>query len=86
MGIISELFENANGKLDEVPILGICLGFQAMCLAQGADVSELNTIKHGQVYEMHLNDAARACGLFFWLSRYVQIYEVPFIACQCLRH
>ncbi|CAI4719690.1 CDA_G0047140.mRNA.1.CDS.1 [Saccharomyces cerevisiae] len=64
MGIISELFENANGKLDEVPILGICLGFQAMCLAQGADISELNTIKHGQVYEMHLNDAARACGLF----------------------
>ena len=51
MGIISELFENADGNLDDVPILGICLGFQAMCLAQGAVVSELNTIKHGQVYD-----------------------------------
>ncbi|CAI4050477.1 4-amino-4-deoxychorismate synthase SKDI_14G3540 [Saccharomyces kudriavzevii IFO 1802] len=64
MGIISELFQNANGDLDAIPILGICLGFQAMCLAQGAVVSELDTIKHGQVYEMHLNDAARTCGLF----------------------
>lgn len=86
MGIISELFENANGKLDEVPILGICLGFQAMCLAQGADVSELNTIKHGQVYEMHLNDAARACGLFsgypdtFKSTRYHSLHG------QCRRH
>ncbi|CAI1729157.1 hypothetical protein SEUBUCD646_0N03470 [Saccharomyces eubayanus] len=64
MGVISELFENANEYLNTIPILGICLGFQAMCLAQGATVSELDTIKHGQVYEMHLNDAARRCGLF----------------------
>ncbi|CAI4036131.1 hypothetical protein SMKI_14G3500 [Saccharomyces mikatae IFO 1815] len=64
MGIISELFENANGILDAVPILGICLGFQAMCLAQGATVCELDTIKHGQVYEMCLKDEARSCGLF----------------------
>ncbi|EJS41912.1 abz1p [Saccharomyces arboricola H-6] len=64
MGIISELFENAHKHLDTIPILGICLGFQAMCLAQGAIVSELDIIKHGQVYEMHLNDAAKRCGLF----------------------
>jgi para-aminobenzoate synthetase len=34
---------------DLVPILGICLGFQSLCLAFGADVERLNDPKHGIV-------------------------------------
>ena len=59
VGIISSLFEDNEFK--DIPILGVCLGFQALCYSQGALVSELNTIKHGQVYEMTVE---RKEGLF----------------------
>ncbi|KAF2031657.1 para-aminobenzoate synthase component 1 [Setomelanomma holmii] len=32
---------------DVLPVLGICLGFQSMCLAFGADVERLSEPKHG---------------------------------------
>lgn len=50
IGVIAALFRDA--RLATVPILGICLGFQAMCHAQGAAVAELAVIKHGQVYDI----------------------------------
>ena len=48
IGIIKQLLEDE--RFFKVPILGICLGFQAMCYLQGASIEELETIKHGQVY------------------------------------
>lgn len=52
VGLVSSLFNS--DELAEVPILGICLGFQAMCYSQGCLIEELNTIKHGQVYPILL--------------------------------
>lgn len=52
VGIVSYLF--SGDELAKIPILGICLGFQAMCYAQGSSVDELKTIKHGQVYSIEL--------------------------------
>lgn len=56
VGIIASLFSD---ELIRVPILGICLGFQAMCLSQGADVKQLDTVKHGQVYSIQLLNETR---------------------------
>lgn len=53
IGIIEDLFKN---KV-QIPVLGICLGFQSMCMYEGCQIEELNTIKHGQVYEMKLDEA-----------------------------
>ncbi|CCD27415.1 4-amino-4-deoxychorismate synthase NDAI_0K02240 [Naumovozyma dairenensis CBS 421] len=47
IGVISSLFCD---ELQDVPILGVCLGFQALCFYHGAKIEELKTIKHGQVY------------------------------------
>ncbi|QLQ81296.1 hypothetical protein HG537_0F00570 [Torulaspora globosa] len=52
VGIVSCLF--SGDELAEVPVLGICLGFQAMCYSQGSAIDELETIKHGQVYPIEL--------------------------------
>lgn len=51
VGIISSLFCN---ELANIPLLGICLGFQALCFSQGASVGPLDTIKHGQVCPIEL--------------------------------
>ncbi|KAH3687811.1 hypothetical protein WICPIJ_001186 [Wickerhamomyces pijperi] len=51
VGLIPYLFD---GSLEvDIPILGICLGFQSLCLSQGCDVSRLDLIKHGQVYPVN---------------------------------
>lgn len=52
IGCIQYLFE----ENVEIPILGICLGHQAMCHVQGGKIEQLKTIKHGQVYEVKLLD------------------------------
>lgn len=56
VGIIKWLFERHRSQSDivAVPILGICLGFQCMCLAFGGEIVVLDDIKHGQVYPIHL--------------------------------
>ncbi|CCH62900.1 hypothetical protein TBLA_0I02420 [Henningerozyma blattae CBS 6284] len=52
MGIINELFSGSD--FQDIPILGVCLGFQALCHSFGADIIQLKTIKHGQVYDINL--------------------------------
>jgi para-aminobenzoate synthetase len=47
VGLMKELWRLENE--DMVPILGICLGFQSLCFAFGADVERLNDPKHGIV-------------------------------------
>jgi para-aminobenzoate synthetase len=47
VGLMKELW---NLKEEEiVPVLGICLGFQSLCLAFGADIERLDEPKHGIV-------------------------------------
>lgn len=55
VGIIPSLFD---GTLSDVsiPILGICLGFQSLCLSQGCKISVLQNIAHGQIYHVTHNE------------------------------
>jgi len=56
VGIIPFLFDGSISSCS-VPILGICLGFQSLCLSQGCKVAKLSSIRHGQVYQVsHSND------------------------------
>lgn len=45
VGLMKELWQLEEEDL--MPILGICLGFQSLCLAFGADIERLNEPKHG---------------------------------------
>ncbi|SCU92133.1 LADA_0F14554g1_1 [Lachancea dasiensis] len=58
VGFLNEMFE---AQL-EVPVLGICLGFQVMCRAAGGSVKQLTEIKHGQVYEVEVCGANEGTG------------------------
>lgn len=45
---------------DLVPVLGICLGFQSLCLAYGADVKRLKGPQHGIVRRInHIGECAQ---------------------------
>ena len=54
--------ENAGISIDvikkyykSIPILGICLGHQAIAVALGGEVNHSNEISHGKVVEIHSN-------------------------------
>ena len=49
VGVIPWLFTQ------DIPLLGICLGFQSLCLSQGCAIEELGDVKHGQVYKVTHN-------------------------------
>lgn len=50
VGLMKELWSLSNENL--LPILGICLGFQSMCLAFGAKIERLREPRHGLVSEV----------------------------------
>jgi para-aminobenzoate synthetase len=45
VGLMKELWRLEEDHI--LPVLGICLGFQSLCLAFGADIERLNDPKHG---------------------------------------
>ncbi|KAF9701994.1 hypothetical protein EKO04_000397 [Ascochyta lentis] len=47
VGLMNELWKLQNEEV--LPVLGICLGFQSLCLAFGADIERLVEPKHGIV-------------------------------------
>jgi para-aminobenzoate synthetase len=47
VGLMKELWNFQDGQI--LPVLGICLGFQSLCLAFGADIERLVEPKHGIV-------------------------------------
>lgn len=86
VGILNELFHDKDTF--KVPILGICLGMQAMCLAQGCDVEQLALIKHGQVYDMVVSKEGYASRLFedcpptFKSTRYHSLHVIKNNKCD----
>lgn len=50
VGLMKELWELQDTDL--LPVLGICLGFQSMALAFGANIRQLNEPRHGIVSEI----------------------------------
>ncbi len=40
----------------DLPILGVCLGYQALCLEFGGEVGRLSTVKHGQISQLQHNN------------------------------
>jgi para-aminobenzoate synthetase len=50
VGLMNELWKTS--EENTIPVLGICLGFQSLCLAFGADISKLNEPRHGLVAEI----------------------------------
>ncbi|KAI5970523.1 ABZ1 [Candida margitis] len=52
VGIISWLLHRIANDEIQIPILGICLGFQSICHEFGNRVGKLDQVKHGQIYDM----------------------------------
>ncbi len=50
-GICEEVIEYFKGKM---PILGVCLGHQAICEVFGAKITYAKTLKHGKTSEIHI--------------------------------
>ncbi len=51
-GILIELIQTLKG---EIPILGVCLGHQAICAALGANVTYAQKLMHGKQSEVELD-------------------------------
>jgi len=65
-GITEELVTACAGQ---VPVLGICLGHQAICEAFGATIGYARTLMHGKASELKVDPA---CPLFAGLPEHIQ--------------
>ena len=62
VGIIPDIY--ALAERDAIPVFGVCLGFQSLCLAFGGRISRLEVVKHGQssVIKHDGRDIFEGCG------------------------
>ncbi|RVD83280.1 uncharacterized protein DFL_007675 [Arthrobotrys flagrans] len=62
VGIIPDIYNLPEEEM--VPVFGVCLGFQSLCLEFGATISRLKVVKHGQssVIRHNGNDLFQNCG------------------------
>jgi anthranilate synthase/aminodeoxychorismate synthase-like glutamine amidotransferase len=51
------------GMLDEIPILGVCLGHQALAAALGGTVSHAKELRHGKASSVYHDSASIYAGL-----------------------
>ncbi|KAF3920385.1 hypothetical protein ABW20_dc0102761 [Dactylellina cionopaga] len=63
VGIIPDIY--ALPEEDAIPVFGVCLGFQSLCLAFGGEISSLKVVKHGQssVIQHSGRDLFEGCGV-----------------------
>ncbi|MGN0401401.1 MAG: anthranilate synthase component II [Acetatifactor sp.] len=66
-GICVEVIKKLGG---EIPILGVCLGHQAICIAFGATVSYARTLMHGK---QSMTELDSGCGVFEGLEESVPV-------------
>ncbi|MDR3085987.1 MAG: aminodeoxychorismate/anthranilate synthase component II [Christensenellaceae bacterium] len=84
-GICEEIIRHFGGKL---PILGVCLGHQAICEVYGATIAHAKTLMHGKTSEISLDGS---CPLFDGLpgsmqgARYHSLAARPETLPDCLR-
>ena len=82
IGIIEQLWTLRDA--DILPVFGICLGFQSMCAAFGAEIKTLNEPRHGIVHHVHtakfdiMEDIANFCATSYH-SLDVNIGTVPMV-------
>lgn len=53
VGCVPQIYSNNKNVI--VPTLGVCLGFQSLCLGNGLNVDRLKLVKHGQVAQITHN-------------------------------
>jgi anthranilate synthase/aminodeoxychorismate synthase-like glutamine amidotransferase len=53
-GMLMQIIEDATGK---IPILGVCLGMQAIALSLGGELYNLNSVKHGVQESISTSDS-----------------------------
>ncbi len=74
-GVCVELVQKLHGKY---PILGVCLGHQAICHAFGASVCHAKSILHGKQSTISLQESR----LFFGLSKKIPVARYHSLAAQ----
>lgn len=65
-GICEEVIRHFGNR---IPILGVCLGHQAICEVYGADISHAKELMHGKISMVQL----RECVLFEGVGKKVQV-------------
>jgi len=75
-GICEDLIRQMMG---EVPILGICLGHQAICEAFGASISQASQLMHGKQSSIHI---ANGCSIFKGLPPVISAARYHSLAVQ----
>ena len=76
-GICVDLVRNAAGR---IPILGVCLGHQAICVAYGANVTDAEKLMHGKSSEVSLDNESplfRGMGPKTIVARYHSLAADP---------
>jgi anthranilate synthase component 2 len=67
-GLCEDVIREFAGR--KVPILGVCLGHQAICEAYGASISYAKTLMHGKQSEAKID---RDCPIFRNLPEYITV-------------
>ena len=84
-GICVDLIRKAAGR---IPILGVCLGHQAICVAYGATVTYAEKLMHGKSSEVSLDNESplfRGMGPKTIVARYHSLAVDPKTIPSCLK-
>lgn len=84
-GIIQEVVTELGG---EIPILGVCLGHQAICAAFGATIGYARELMHGKQSQVHLDPDCplfRGCPVTIPVARYHSLAADPDTLPSCLQ-
>lgn len=71
----------------DIPVLGVCLGHQAICEVYGATISYAEKLMHGKMSVIHLQDSPLFEGLgeTAEVARYHSLVALPETIPSCLR-